>query len=45
MWAHSLDCGRAWLRKAFHSAPEELLTVFLELERVIHEFAVDLISQ
>jgi hypothetical protein len=31
--------------KRFIVRAEELLTAFLELERAIHEFAVDLISQ
>lgn len=42
--ANDPDCGRAWLRKTFHLRSEEILSAFVELERAIHEFAVDLVS-
>jgi hypothetical protein len=39
-----LDCGRAWLReKIFIVSPDKKLTAVVELERAIHQLAVDLI--
>ena len=51
-WVATLDCeGRTmWIvdahgyGKRFIVRSDEILTAFVELERAIHEFAVDLIS-
>jgi hypothetical protein len=51
-WVSALDLERRtiWIvdahgyGKRFIIRAEEILTAFLELERAIHEFAVDLIS-
>jgi hypothetical protein len=51
-WVSALDCeGRTiWIvdaqgdKKRFIVHADEKLTAFLELQRAIHEFAVDLIS-
>jgi hypothetical protein len=38
----NMDCGRAWLRKAFHCACRGKLTAFVELEAVIRKKSIDI---